>query len=223
MGEYSAVYSAVTLSIQSILVVGLIVFAIRGNWESVFLTAAVILLTVLPAFILRQYRIYLPPEFQLLASSFVFLSLFLGSATDFYYQFWWWDDVLHMSSGMLLGIVGFLLLFVLNNTDRLPKGIRPSFLCLFGVTFAVFIGVLWEIFEFAVDQIWPGVNMQSTETGVVDTMHDLIVDTLGAMIVGLMGLAYFKSGRYSFVVDVVKNFAQRNPHLFRKFGRRRTE
>jgi hypothetical protein len=215
-GEYHRGYSVVTMSIQAILLVGLLVFVARRNWENVFLTATVIALTSLPAFVLRRYRIYLPPEFQLLASTFVFLSLFLGSATDFYYQFWWWDMVLHISSGFLLGIVGFLALFVLNNTDRLPRGIRPSFLCFFGVTFAVFVGVLWEIFEFAVDQMWPHVNMQSTETGVVDTMHDLIVNTLGASVVGLMGLAYFKSGRYSFVVDAVKAFVEKNPRLFRK-------
>src|SRR5688572_24880802 len=65
---------------------------------------------------------------------------------------------------------------------------RPEFLCFFAVTFAVFLGVLWEIFEFAVDKIAPIVNMQSGETGVADTMHDLIVDTLGAIVVALMGL-----------------------------------
>lgn len=215
-GTYSRGYSVATIVIQTILVIGLAVFAVRGNWENVFLTATVIILTVLPAFVLRQYRIYLPPEFQLVSSGFVFLSLFLGSVTDFYYQFWWWDMVLHLSSGFLLGIVGFLVLFVLNSTDRLPKGIRPSFLCLFGVTFAVSVGVLWEIFEFAVDQTWPHINMQSTETGVVDTMHDLIVNTAGAVTVGAMGLAYFKSGRYSFVVDAVHAFVERNPRLFRK-------
>src|SRR5688500_19342730 len=93
---------------------------------------------------------------------------------------------------------------------------RPEFLCFFAVTFAVFLGVLWEIFEFAVDKIAPIVNMQSGETGVADTMHDLIVDTLGAIVVALMGLAFARSGRYSFLVDGVRSFIQKNPSLFRK-------
>jgi hypothetical protein len=61
--------------------------------------------------------------------------------------------------------------------------------------------------------------MQSTETGVVDTMSDLIVDTLGAIIVALMGLAYFRKGRYSFLADGIRAFIQQNPRLFRRGGR----
>jgi hypothetical protein len=132
------------------------------------------------------------PEFQLVSATFIFLSLFLGSAADFYYHFWWWDLILHIGSGFLLGIVGFLVLFLLNQTDRLPEGMRPVFLCFFGLTFAVFLGVMWEIFEFAVDTIVPGTNMLCWETGPRDTIVDLIVDAVGAAIVALMGWAVSK-------------------------------
>ena len=149
-------------------------------------------LTLLPTFLFRRYRVYIPPEFQFVAASFVFLSLFLGSAAGLYHYFWWWDILLHTGSGFLLGIIGFLALFLLNQTERIPAGIRPAFLCFFGVTFAVFLGVLWEIFEFAIDLLVPGQNMQSGETGVGDTMLDLIVDTLGAVIVGIDGLGLYQ-------------------------------
>ena len=210
-----SISARLTLLIQAALALGLVLFALRRDWENVFLTAVVIGLTLLPAFVWRQYRVYVPPELQLIAAAFVFLSLFLGSARDFYYRFWWWDVVLHTGSGFLLGIVGWIVLFLLNQTDRIPKGMRPAFLCFFAVTFAVFLGVLWEIFEFTVDRMWPAVNMQSNETGVADTMYDLIVDTAGAVVVALMGLAYAHSGRYSFLVDAVRAFVQKNPKLFR--------
>jgi hypothetical protein len=77
------------------------------------------------------------------------------------------------------------------------------------------VGVVWEIFEFVVDSLWPHINMMSNETGVGDTMHDLIVDTVGAIIVALMGYAYSKTGRYSFLVDAARGFMRRNPRLFR--------
>lgn len=208
-------YVTLTLIIQAALVVGLVLFISRRDWENVFLTVLVIGLTVIPAFVFRRFRIFIPPEFQLVAAAFVYLSLYLGSAKDFYYHFWWWDIVLHTGSGFLLGIVGFLVMFLLNQTDRLPAGIRPAFLCFFGVTFAVFLGVLWEIFEFASDWLFPFSNMQSIETGVDDTMHDLIVDTVGAIIVGLMGWGYFKTGKYSFIADGVRKFIRKNPRLFR--------
>jgi hypothetical protein len=206
---------ALTLVIQVWLALGLVAFMIRRDWENIFLTLIVIALIIVPGFLLRRGRVYVPPEFQLIAAAFVFLTLYLGSARDFYYRFWWWDMVLHSGSGFLLGIVGWIALFVLNQTDRLPRGMKPGFVSFFGVTFAVFMGVLWEIFEFAVDSLWPQINMMSNETGVADTMHDLIVDTLGAIVVGLMGWAYSRTGRYSFLVDAVRGFMQRNPRLFR--------
>jgi hypothetical protein len=212
------IFVGLTLVIQAALVIGLVLFVLRRDWENVFLTLTVVVLIVVPAFVMRRYRVYVPPEFQLVAAAFVFLTLFLGSARDFYYHFWWWDMVLHAGSGFLFGVVGWIVLFLLNQTDRLPKGMRPAFLCFFGVTFAVFVGVLWEIFEFIVDSVWPHVNMMSNETGVEDTMHDLIVDTLGAILVALMGWAYFRTGRYSFLVDAVRGFMRRNPHLFGKEG-----
>jgi hypothetical protein len=215
-------YARTTLVIQSLMVLGLAVFLWRHDWENVFLTVIVIALALFPAFLSSKYRIFVPAEFQLIAVGFVFLSLFLGSAGDFYYHFWWWDIALHVSSGFLLGIVGWITLFLLNQTDRLPHGIRPAFLCFFGVTFAVFLGVLWETFEFTVDQIWPAVNMQSNETGVVDTMYDLIVDMVGAILVALMGWAYFKWGSYSFIVERVKTFIRKNPRLFPSRKKRRS-
>jgi hypothetical protein len=211
-------YIGFTLVIQTALAIGLVLFIFRRDWENVFLTVVVIGLTLVPAFLLRRYRVYIPPEFQLISAVFVYLSLYLGSARDFYYRFWWWDIVLHTGSGFLLGIVGWIALFLLNRTEQIPRGMRPEFLCFFAVTFAVFLGVLWEIFEYAVDRIAPAINMQSGETGVADTMHDLIVDTIGAVIVAAMGLAYAKSGRYSFLADGVRGFIQKNPRLFGKKG-----
>lgn len=211
--EERNLYLTITWVIQVLLGIGLVLFLLRRNWENVFLTGVVIALTLVPAFLFRHYRVIIPPEFQLVAALFNFVSLFLGSALDFYYHFWWWDLVLHTASGFLLGIIGFVVLFVLNQTDKLPAGMRPSFIAFFGVTFAVTLGVAWEIFEFACDLLWPRLNMQSTETGVKDTMVDLIVDTVGAVIVALMGYAYLRTGRYSFVADGVRKFVRKNPGL----------
>ena len=74
----------VTIVLQLWLVAGLVVFFLRRDWENVFLTLAVIGLIVVPAFLVRRWRVYVPAAFQLAAVAFVFLSLFLGSARDFY-------------------------------------------------------------------------------------------------------------------------------------------
>ena len=219
--ESPRIYITITLLIQAIVSIGLVLFILRRDWENVFLTVLVLGLTLIPAFLLRRYRVYTPPEFQLIAAAFVFLSLYLGSARDFYYHFWWWDIVLHTGSGFLLGIIGFLALFLMNQTDRLPAGDSASVPLLLWRDIRRFLGVLWEITEFVIDLVVPWTNMQSRETGVGDTMLDLIVDTLGAIVVALMGWAYFKSGRYSFIADGVRKFIRKNPHLFRSLPHKR--
>ena len=216
--EKDRIYITLTLLIQAAVAIGLILFVLRHDWENSFLTVLVLGLTLLPPFLFRRYRVYIPPEFQLVAASFVFLSLFLGSAAGLYHYFWWWDILLHTGSGFLLGIIGFLTLFLLNQTDRIPAGIRPAFLCFFGVTFAVFLGVMWEIFEFAIDLLVPGQNMQSIETGVGDTMVDLIVDTFGAVIVGLMGLGLYQDGPVFFYCGWSQEIYPQKPSLISQAG-----
>ena len=209
------IHRTFTLLIQAALAFGLILFAARSDWENVFLTLTAIGLTLLPAFIGWRFRVYLPSDFQLISTAFIFSSLFLGSAMDFYFRFPWWDKALHAGSGFLLGIVGCITLFVVNRTDRLPRGVRPSFLCLFGLTFSILLGVLWEIFEFAVDRVVPWTNMQRGETGVADTMNDLIVSLLGAVVTALMGWAYSRTGRFAFIDDGIRRFMRTNRRLFR--------
>lgn len=75
------------------------------------------------------------------------------------------------------------------------------------------MGVVWEIFEFTMDQLFD-LNMQ--KSGLVDTMWDLIVDTVGSGVVALMGLAFLQTGRESFVVHWLQNFTEGNPRLFRE-------
>ena len=150
-----------TLVMQAIVAVALVVFVLRRDWENVFLTAIVIVLMLLPLFLRRQFAVFIPPEFQLVWAAFIFLSVYLGSVRGYYGKFWWWDIALHTSSGFILGIAGFVTLFLLNRTNRIPAGMRPIFICFFGVTFAAFLGVVWEIFEFACDRLDPRIGWQS--------------------------------------------------------------
>lgn len=142
--------------------------------------------------------------------------MFLGTALQFYDRFYWWDTVLQTSSGFLLGIVGFIALFVLNGVDLRPEGMRPSFIAVFGFTFAVTLGVFWEIYEFVADSLVPSLDMQVRATGVTDTMVDMIVNAVGAAIVAVFGYLYCRTGRFTFVGDAVTSFLDRNPRFFRR-------
>ena len=95
---------------------------------------------------------------------------------------------------------------------------RPGFVALFAFTFAVSVGALWEIVEFAADQLF-GMQMQKPmlddPSGLTDTMWDLIVDTLGAAVTSAFGWWHMKADRRSFIDGWTDRFVAKNPQLFR--------
>jgi hypothetical protein len=168
---------------------------------------------MLPAILSRRLAVRLPAEFALFAVVFIFAALFLGEIRGYYARFWWWDVVLHTSSGFLVGVAGFLLVYVLNQHERIELHMKPGFVALFSFAFAMAVGAVWEVFEFGMDSVF-GLNMQ--KTGLVDTMWDLIVDAIGALTIASLGYAYMKSGREYFVDRWIDRFIETNPRLFRK-------
>ena len=141
------------------------------------------------------------------------MSLFLGEVQGYYDRFWWWDIVLHIGSRFLLEILGFLLAYVLNEKEDIELDLYPKFIAFFAVVFAMGMGAVWEIFEFSMDQLF-GMNMQ--KSGIVDTMRDLIVDGVGALIISILGWGFLKTReRHSFLEKWIDSFIEKNPHLFR--------
>ncbi|MCC6660325.1 MAG: hypothetical protein IT437_05515 [Phycisphaerales bacterium] len=201
------------------MLLGLGLSVYERQWQNTATIGGILLLCALPMLVLRRLEVFIPPEFELLAIGFTFAALFLGEMTDFYGRFWWWDIALHTTSGVLLGILGFLLVHVLNAAPRLDLHMRPGFVAFFAFCFALAVGALWEIFEFAMDQL-AGMNMQKAflddPSGLTDTMWDLIVDALGAAAIALLGYHYTKRGTQSFVERWIHRFIAANPRLFRR-------
>lgn len=209
------------LILQLILSVELGFSVYRGQWFNVFLIIAIVVLMQVPVFIGRRLRIDIPSEFQILAIVFVFAALFLGEVRSYYIKLWWWDILLHASSGLLLGIFGFLLVYVLNENPRADLNLKSRFVAFFAFLFAVATGAIWEIFEFSVDQLF-GATMQKPmagdPSGLTDTMWDLIVDTLGALLISVLGWWYMNHPQASFIERWIQKFIDRNPHWFRKLN-----
>lgn len=210
----------ITIALQMILLIEAL-FALWGQqWFTAFITSMIILVTFLPILFERRFRVYIPPELQLMAIAFVFASLFLGEVRGYYTRFWWWDIALHTTSGFLLGIIGFLLVHVMNEAERIHVHMKAGFVAFFAFLFALGVGVLWEIFEFAMDSVF-GMNMQKPmlgdPSGLTDTMWDLIVDAIGALIVSVLGWRYLKTpDKPSFLERWIYAFVERNPQFFRK-------
>lgn len=209
----SNLHKRLTLFLQLTLLIGVILAVMQGRWLAAIATTGIIVVTFLPLILGRRFAVRIPPEFEVLAVVFVYASLFLGEVRGYYVRYWWWDGVLHAGSGFLLGILGFLLVYVLNERDDVDLHMQPRFVALFAFMFAVGMGAIWEIFEFVMDQSF-GLNMQ--KSGLIDTMWDLIIDTVGAMFISLIGWSYLsKAGSSSFLERWISTFVASNPRLFR--------
>ena len=171
---------------------------------------------------------------------FIFSAEILGEIKSFYIVFPMWDTILHTLNGFLAAAIGFSLVDILNNNDRLQFKMSPVFMALVAFCFSMTIGVLWEFFEFGMDHLI-GTDMQKDtvinyitsvaldptnsnrpvtmsgindvivngqalglggylDIGLIDTMEDLFVNFIGAVVFSIFGYFYVKkSGKGRFV------------------------
>jgi len=179
--------SSVSNTIRLLLIIAIIYSLITKNYINTFTSVFTLFLTFLPFIIARQEHIKLPPSFQIVILLFISAAQYLGEMNNYYIKFWWWDTILHTFSGIILGFIGYLLVYTLNKEEKVNVYLSPFFMVLFAFTFAVALGTLWEIFEFTMDCTF-GTNMQ--KSGLVDTMWDLIVDSIGALFTAFCGWMY---------------------------------
>ncbi len=182
-----------------------------GRWSLAFVALVTLVLSLVPVMGARWANITVPPSFMAAVVLFVGGTLFLGEVFDFYQRFWWWDIAMHGGSAIGFGLIGFVLVFMMFQGDLFAA---PHLaICVFAFCFAMAIGSLWEVFEFAMDQMF-GLNMQ--KSGLMDTMGDLIVDMLGALLGAGSGYAYLKGVERSGFSGVIAEFIERNPRFFRR-------
>jgi hypothetical protein len=202
-----------------LMVVEWVLLLLEQSWLSLFLVSLIIITLFVPILFRRKLEIEIPAEFHLTAVIFIFAALYLGEVRDFYHRIWWWDIALHATAGLLMGVLGFLLIYVLNESKRVDLHMTPGFIAFFAFIFAVAIGSIWEIFEFAMDQFF-GTNMQkpmlSDPSGLTDTMWDIIVNAIGAFIISFSGWWYLKKDQIFFVKEWIGKFINHNPGLFKK-------
>jgi hypothetical protein len=108
-----------------------------------------------------------------------------GYLWDLYDRFGWFDEAVHAYTTFALTLPLALLLYNVVLTGAQTHTI------LFVLTVAslgVAIGVLWEIAEWAYDQMVP----ENAILGKLDTIIDLIMDILGGVVAGIVSLGMVK-------------------------------
>jgi hypothetical protein len=118
-----------------------------------------ILVMFLPSIIERRLRIDIPTYMHIVFVFFLYAAIYLGEIRSFYYKIPHWDTILHTFSGAMLGALGFSVVSLLNNMDKVKINLSPLFVAIFAFSFALSLGAIWEIYEFTIDGLL-GTNMQ---------------------------------------------------------------
>lgn len=176
------------------------------EWLYALIAFVGFILMIIPVIFRRNYKIFIPIELEMIYLCFIFLSLILGEIGEYYTKIWWWDLMLHTFAGILMGLVGLVIVFMLTSNKKIKTA--TGILMFFVFCFALSFGALWEIFEFLMDTLF-GFNMQ--KSGLMDTMSDLIIDALGGMISAVFGYIYFKFKKHNKLSKLIQKIINKNP------------
>ena len=147
------------------------------DFASVIRTTILLVIIFLVPILDMYYDIAIPAFLDLIMTLAIFLHIF-GMEFGIYDKFYYYDSILHTFSSMVLATLIMVSLFVIErNYSKIQMSI--NLIALFTVFTTMALGVVWEIGEFLMDQFLG----TTTQPDLYDTMMDLILDTLGAIIV----------------------------------------
>lgn len=114
----------------------------------------------------------------------------VGFITRWNYSLWWYDWMLHFFGGIWVAIV--TRKFFVRPISQIGR-IGPMFI----IAFVALVGVTWEIYEFAIDELFFEERaLWRAQEGNTDTMTDLMMDLLGGVAAaGYMTYRSYKSDR----------------------------
>ena len=163
-------YSALTLFV----LLALVRSVMLGKIENAFLCILTLLMFALPSIVKKAFHLEMPNALEILVLVFIFAAEILGEISNFYVNIPFWDTLLHTTSGFIFAAFGFSVIDVLNRDARVKFSLSPIYVCLFAFCFAMTVGVLWEFFEFGVDNI---LNKDMQKDTVITGFNSTLLDT----------------------------------------------
>ncbi|MCK9351176.1 MAG: hypothetical protein WCT49_01025 [Candidatus Paceibacterota bacterium] len=92
-----------------------------------------------------------------------------------YWEFWWFDIVMHTLGGMWVASAALWLRYF-RNKDREQAVLRKKFVLFFSVFSVYVIGIGWELFEFSLDRF---ITFKIHDAA--NTASDLFFDGVGGL------------------------------------------
>lgn len=168
------------LSIMIILICAFFtIFSELDRGIVIFLKDSSIFLTIVFPYILNKFfKLNINESFIFIWIIFIFMAHYLGVICNYYNIIDYFDKIVHTFSGILSASVAIIILSKVKSNNIL-------FNIIFILSFTWMCAGLWEVFEFVCNALFGGDAQMVVATGVSDTMWDMIVAFLGAIIVSI--------------------------------------
>lgn len=144
----------VYLVLRALVILCMVLEGLRGNWDNVFLCILTLLLYLIPYLVDKKLHIDLPDGLDIMILLFIFSAEILGEIQNFYGTFKYWDTILHTINGFLCAAIGFSLIDILNQNEKVKLKLSPVYVAIVAFCFSMTVGVLWEFFEFGADSFF---------------------------------------------------------------------
>lgn len=176
----------VYMTLRALVILVMILQILNRNFENVFLCALTLVLLIMPSLIQINLKIELPTVLEIIMLLFIFAAEILGEIQAYYEKIPMWDTVLHTLNGFLMAAIGFALVDILNRNKKISFQLSPAFLAVVAFCFSMTIGVIWEFFEFGMDQIF---HLDMQKDTIVNTIYSVMLDPAGGNhVVGVTGI-----------------------------------
>ncbi len=184
------IFYSVFLCFLVSLILGIKDFAMGNTpFKDLLYRISLLFLVCVPYLIKKIFKVTFSRVVGIVYYIYMFLAGFLGTGLRLYSKLECWDIIIHFLMGMSLSVLS---IYILNLTIYKKDKSRHNlfFTYLFMICFALAVGVVWEMLEFACDLIFDtGFQRYVTYSGtvlvgqeaLVDTMLDLIMDFAGAI------------------------------------------
>lgn len=150
----------------------------NGKTDRIATYIALYPLLFVPSIFKKFIHLKSMPELEIIYYCFLFLAQFLGSGVNLYKYIDWFDTFTHLISGILTCFIALILLHLFGYNPKKKLIFNTTYIL--GIVFLV--AGMWEFFEFGMDQ-FTGSNLQHwMETGVKDTMCDMLAAFCGSVI-----------------------------------------
>lgn len=166
---------AVYLILRTLVILVLVRQIMMQNYENIFVCLLTLLLLLVPSFVQLTFKVELPIFLEILILVFIYAAEILGEIDNYYFSIPYWDTILHTINGFVCAAVGFSMVSLLNKSERIQFFVSPLFLAIVSFTFSMTIGVLWEFFEFSMDQLFA---MDTQKDTLITSIHSAGVDEI---------------------------------------------